>query len=844
MNPSQLLASFWDTYFPLKTFRLRDDDVAFATAFFHYFVRNYSCAASSDDVGHIGWNNSNSQTTTGRVLWTDRDTVELEYGDFVQGCEEVPALEAKLRQSPGSILPCLNLAAHAATISILRAQAPANSSHAIKPSFERRTVRLFNYTQSTPIKKVKANLLSSFLSIRGTVLRVAVVKPVLTSIPYMCDDCGEVQEMAFKEQPTHYYRVPAKCARYGCKSRKFTPQLGATVAQNKQRIWVREDASEGDPSSSSSRGTQARVVECELADEIVDSIMPGDVVTVSGVLKVVEGRKVDTYAGLYIDVNSIVKANDGRGINALANPTGNAGVLSKAGIAYTEADLYGIRQLAEDPNLFSLLVHSLCPAIYGHEVIKATLLLALFGGRVKGSAGAQEDRGPRNCAPDHNTSVSSDIHIMLVGDRGMGKSQMLASLSAVLPRGEYLTVGTSKSSPPNFGLSTTRLPDSGNDVAVEAGPLVLSDLGTCCVDNFEKCAPWHTWIAQTLDNGYVTLDGSAEDVPMYVQVPARTSLIVAANPVCPTSSGMPSGGSGGGAGGGWRKSAPGGSATAAPVGTYDRSKTVCENTRMTPAMLARFDLVFVILDIPEKEKDGYMARRVLDLHAGGTNMRGPTPHPRVTACTDVQDDASEYLQTDPLPDRLKHTLPPVSTLLPTHQLRAYIAYARTHVHPYLTPAAAAEILANYPTLHALQPAAAAPSRTLETVVKMAEARARSELREAVEVGDVRDVVELCREAFGSCAAVVEGPGAGLGKRKRGAGGGGGVVAEAQRFIAHLRQSAANGTNRYDFDELRQIAKAINIPSATTPNTFSTLLDTLNADGFLIKKGPRVYVVSG
>lgn len=290
------------------------------------------------------------------------------------------------------------------------------------------------------------------------------------------------------------------------------------------------------------------------------------------------------------------------------------------------SSLYGIKAIAESPNLFPLLTWSLCPAIYGHEVVKAGLLLSLFGGS------SHEGR---------LSSARSDSHILVVGDPGLGKSQMLQAVCTAAPRGVYVCGNTASTS----GLTVTvvRDPVTG-DFALEAGALVMGDQGVCCIDEFDKMGHEHMALLEAMEQQSI----SVAKAGLVCSLSARTSIVAAANPV---------------------------------GGHYNPAKTVHENIRMSPAILSRFDLVFILLDKPDEEMDRMLSEHVMSLHsrgkAGRTMQRSEFGHSQ-------RDDGNEMnihrrltaaiasLECDPIPPWL---------------LRKYIAYAKKYCNPVLSGAA-------------------------------------------------------------------------------------------------------------------------------------------------------------
>lgn len=170
------------------------------------------------------------------------------------------------------------------------------------------------------------------------------------------------------------------------------------------------------------------------------------------------------------------------------------------------AELNLIHKIAERRDLFPLLIKSVCPSIFGNEIVKTGLILTLFGGtdyRLKnkgneftefllnaGNEKKQEQDNLQQMVDDDMEEfdksmppIRPDIHCLMMGDPGLGKSQMLKHVTQVAPRGVYVC-GNSTT---NAGLTATLVRDQfTNEQNLEAGALVLSDLGVCCIDEFDK----------------------------------------------------------------------------------------------------------------------------------------------------------------------------------------------------------------------------------------------------------------------------------------------------------------------------------------------------------------------
>jgi len=635
--------------------------------------------------------------------------------------------------------------------------------------------RFVNHSVLTQLKQLKSSYFQRLVTVQGTVVRVSPIKPSNTWLAWQCPACN-AEVVTF--QPEGKFTTPSKCSG-GCKSvRNFVPLRSSksTVCVDRQVIRLQEvlddEAGEG--------GRVPRTVDCELTEDLCDSCQPGDVVRLTGVVKVVSSEEASGKKSknksmylLYISAQGIT------------NPKSKGSRTANIGIEFTYNDYALVQEVhSSGDQILKLLVHSLCPSIYGHDLVKVGLLLGLFGGTTKNQNAALPVRG--------------DPHILVVGDPGLGKSQMLTSACNVAPRGVFVTGNTTTTS----GLTVTLTRESGNDFSLEAGALVLADQGCCCIDEFDKMSGQHSALLEAMEQQSI----SVAKAGVVCTMPARTAVLAAANPV---------------------------------GGHYNKGKTVAENLKLGPALLSRFDLVFILIDRPDETQDSLLSEHVMSLHSKDfttpTTSKPTTNAPLFTNC--LRPTTASQVAGQSLADRLVKCPDEQLDPLPSVCLKKYIAYARRYVFPRLTSPAAKVLQSFYLELRAQhQTADCTPitTRQLESMIRLTEARAKLELREEASEQDALDVVEVMKscmvDTFSDQIGILDFSRSqmGSGMSSRGS---------AKKFIQALqRQADRLQKNIFTVDEMKTIA---NMAKISVPN-FMDFIFSLNNQGYLIKKTPKIY----
>ena len=500
------------------------------------------------------------------------------------------------------------------------------------------TVRIRGIPRVTPLRKLGSEHIGKLVMIEGIIMRATMVRPIVTTAVFRCKRCETKMEVP---QSGAFLTFPYRCANPRCNKNgpfEFIQEESKFVDYQELRI---QEYPEDIPPGQTPRSIDIRLV----GKDIVDTARPGDRVYVIGIV----GAEATSYprAGktraftLYIEANFI-----------------DATSKESESLLITPEEEEQILKLAKDPFIHQKIIQSIAPSIYGYEHIKEAIMYLLFGGVPKH-------------LPDIN--IRGEINILLVGDPGTAKSQILRYVQRIAPRGLY----TSGRGTTAAGLTAAVLPSSSGGMTLEAGALVLADKGIACIDEIDKMRPEdRVAIHEAMEQHTISVAKGG----IVATLNARTAILAAANPA---------------------------------LGRYDPYKTVAENISLPVTILSRFDLIFVLRDVPEKDLDSKMSEHLLKLH-------------------------------------MKEA-PPVEPPIPPDLLRKYIAYARNNVKPTLTPEAMERLKEFYLTMRSASEGEGSPiaitARQLEALVRIAEARARAALRNAVLAEDAEAAIAIMKRSL-------------------------------------------------------------------------------------------------
>ncbi|NPA38547.1 MAG: minichromosome maintenance protein MCM [Candidatus Nanohaloarchaeota archaeon] len=502
-------------------------------------------------------------------------------------------------------------------------------------------VRFKNLPESlkVEIRNIRSDHLGRFLVVDSIIKQASEVRPEIIQAVFECNVCGNRIVVA---QNKDTLRKPAVCPACGNKK-------GFDIVERKmrdvQRIEVEELPDElGD-------NPQPRKIGVFLRDDLVDpkfqkKIVPGRKIRIYGILKdmpLPQAKGETKRRDIYIEANYVESIEK-----------------EFEEVELTEEDLQEIEKLAKDPDIYEKLVKSIAPSIYGYETIKLAIALQLFGGVRKVRKDGVTTRG--------------DIHILLVGDPGAGKSQILKYVANLAPKARYV-VGKSAS---GAGLTATVVRDEFvRGWALEAGALVLANKGIACIDELDKMGKEdRSAMHEVMEQQTVTV--SKANVQATLQ--AQTTILGAANP---------------------------------KYGRFDPyASSLVEQIDLPETLLSRFDLIFPIIDRPDKERDTKLVKHILKMH-------------------------EEPEETEPAIER--------------DLFRKYISYARKHIKPKMTRQAEKMIeefyvgLRNKYNQQGEVKAVPITTRQLEAIIRLAEASAKVRLSEKVTKRDVNRAINLVKE---------------------------------------------------------------------------------------------------
>lgn len=462
-------------------------------------------------------------------------------------------------------------------------------------------VRISDLPVHYTLRQLRQTHLNCLVRVTGVVTRRTGVFPQLKYVRFNCTKCGIVLG-PFQQESNVEVRI-SYC--HNCQSKgPFTLNSEKTVYRNYQKMTLQESP------GTVPAGRLPRHREVILLWDLIDSAKPGEEIEVTGIYRnnydaQLNNRNRFPVFATILEANHVVKSHD-----------------QLAGFRLTEEDEREIRQLSRDPQIVDKVIVSMAPSIYGHTDIKTAVALSLFGGVSKVAQGKLNIRG--------------DINILLLGDPGTAKSQILKYVEKTAHRAVFAT-GQGASA---VGLTASVRKDPLTaEWTLEGGALVLADRGTCLIDEFDKMNDQdRTSIHEAMEQQTISISKAG----IVTTLQARCAIIAAANPI---------------------------------GGRYNSTIPFSQNVELTEPILSRFDILCVVRDTVDPVEDERLAKFVVNSHGRA--------HPAAHS-SDGNQNAMDIAREDGIRDQqINGGEPKQEGEIPQELLRKYILYAREKCRPKL-----------------------------------------------------------------------------------------------------------------------------------------------------------------
>lgn len=462
-------------------------------------------------------------------------------------------------------------------------------------------VRISDLPVHYTLRQLRQTHLNCLVRVSGVVTRRSGVFPQLKYVKFDCGKChttlGPFQQESNVEVKISYCQ--------NCQSRgPFTLNSEKTVYRNYQKLTLQESP------GTVPAGRLPRHREVILLWDLIDKAKPGEEIEVTGVYRNNYDAQLNNRNGFpvfatILEANNIIKSHD-----------------QLAGFRLTDEDGQHIRTLSKDPQIVDKIIASIAPSIYGHTDVKTAVALSLFGGVSKVAQGKHHIRG--------------DINVLLLGDPGTAKSQVLKYVEKTAHRAVFAT-GQGASA---VGLTASvRRDPLTSEWTLEGGALVLADRGTCLIDEFDKMNDQdRTSIHEAMEQQTISISKAG----IVTTLQARCGIIAAANP---------------------------------NGGRYNSTIPFSQNVDLTEPILSRFDILCVVRDTVDPEEDERLARFVITSHGRAHPEAAPTD--ANSAQMDVQHAAQVRASG------VNNGEPKQEGEIPQELLRKYILYARENCRPKL-----------------------------------------------------------------------------------------------------------------------------------------------------------------
>ncbi|MDP6870515.1 MAG: minichromosome maintenance protein MCM [Candidatus Poseidoniaceae archaeon] len=519
------------------------------------------------------------------------------------------------------------------------------------------------------VRQLRSEDLGQMISVEAIATKIGRVLPRTYEGSFECMACGhriKITQPNEQEliEPVECFQLDGGCGRPKGKTR-FVQRVEESILIDSQFIELQE------PPENLRGGIQPERILCIAEQDLAGNLNPGDRVKANGMLFVRSQRKNGKETpifDIFLRIHSVEREN-----------------IPLEEIQISDDEEKEIKEFAKRKDIFDLFKRSIAPSIHGLEAEKESLALQLFGG-VPGKS------------PD-GTRLRGDIHILLMGDPGVAKSQLLSYMANLSPRGRF----TSGMSSTGAGLTAAAVQDAAADGrwTLEAGTLALADLGLAAVDEFDKMNPNdRSAMHEAMEQQRISISKAGINATLST----RCAILAAANP---------------------------------KAGRFESVSEVpfTHQINLSPPLLSRFDVIWLLTDNPTKDLDTLIANHIISTRMSATPEllieQGSRPDP-----TKVADSISSTTQ------QAGHEI------ITREMMKKYVAYAKRSCHPTITEEAKNMIVEFYVETRRAGgeqvDSVAITARGIEAVYRLAQASARIRLNDKVEVEDANRAIRITR----------------------------------------------------------------------------------------------------
>lgn len=516
------------------------------------------------------------------------------------------------------------------------------------------------------VRRLRSDDLGSMISVDAIATKIGKVLPRTYEGVFVCAACGHPSRVSQPNEqelvePVECFQIDGGCGRKRNQT-KFHQRVEESILIDTQFIELQE------PPENLRGGVQPERILCIAEHDLAGQLNPGDRVTANGVLFVRSQRKSgkDTpIFDIFMRIHSIQREN-----------------IPLEEIQITEDEEREIKELARREDIHDLLTRSIAPSIFGMTRQKESLMLQLFGG----VASKAKD----------GTRLRGDIHILLMGDPGVAKSQLLSYMAQISPRGRF-TSGMSASA---AGLTAAAVQDSAADGrwTLEAGALALADLGLASIDEFDKMNENdRSSMHEAMEQQRISVSKAGINATLST----RCAILAAANP---------------------------------KAGRFQSVSEVpfTQQINLKPALISRFDVIWLLTDQPQADHDSMIANHIMN------NRASSTPEILIEKGSEV--DPSKSAKHDGVDKK--------EGIVNRELIRKYVAFAKRSIHPKLTDEAQESLREFYVETRRKggesHDSIAISARAIEGLYRLAQASARVRLSEIATIEDAERSIRLTR----------------------------------------------------------------------------------------------------